>query len=77
VEAGEPGDQRRADPGAGCVVGDVAALTEGLEDLLAQLGRHARSLILDDRLALAAARLPAPAAQLGDDPDQAGRGPEL
>ena len=29
------------------MVGDVAALVEGLKDLLAELGRHARSLVFD------------------------------
>src|SRR6266536_4328703 len=37
VEVGELGDQRQADPRAGRVGGDVAALMEGLEDLLAEL----------------------------------------
>jgi hypothetical protein len=46
VQAGELSDQRQADPRARCVAGDIAALLEGLEDLLAKLGRHARSLVL-------------------------------
>jgi hypothetical protein len=49
VEAGELGDQGQADAGAGGVVGDVAALVEGLEDLLAELGRHTRSLVFDQQ----------------------------
>jgi hypothetical protein len=34
------GDQGQADAGAGGMVGDVAALVEGLKDLLAELGRY-------------------------------------
>src|SRR5215218_3196541 len=49
VQAGELGDQGQADAGAGGVVGDVAALVEGLEDLLAELGRHPGSLVLDQQ----------------------------
>jgi hypothetical protein len=47
VEAGELGDQGEADAGAGGVVGDVAALVEGLEDLLAELGRYPRSVVFN------------------------------
>jgi hypothetical protein len=49
VEAGELGDQGEADAGAGGVVGDVAALVEGLEDLLAELGRYSRSVVFNQQ----------------------------
>src|SRR6266511_2470856 len=49
VQVGELGDQRQADPRAGGVPGDVTALVEGLEDLLAELRRHARPLVLHDQ----------------------------
>jgi hypothetical protein len=47
VQLCELGDQGQADAGAGGVVGDVAALVEGLKDLLAELGRDPRSLVFD------------------------------
>ena len=49
VQAGELGDQGQADAGAGGVVGDVAALVEGLKDPFAKLGRYAGSLVFDQQ----------------------------
>jgi hypothetical protein len=49
VQLCELGDQGQADAGAGGVVGDVAALVEGLKDLLAELGRDPRSLVFDQQ----------------------------
>jgi hypothetical protein len=47
VEAGELSDQGQTDAGAGGVVGDVAALVEGLEDLLVELGRYPGPVVFD------------------------------
>ena len=46
--AGELSDQGQADAGARGVVGDSAALVEGLKDPLAELGRYTGPLIFDD-----------------------------
>src|SRR5918994_2613132 len=46
VHLGEPRDERQADPGPG-LVHRVWAAEEGLEDLVAELGRDPRAVVLD------------------------------
>src|SRR5918995_3673002 len=49
VELGEAGYNREPDADARGVLGRAGALPERLEDVLAVLGRHAGSVVLDDQ----------------------------